>query len=220
MAIVVAVVATEVPAQVYRCVEAGKTVYSDKPCADPDRSVAVPIVPRTPVPEGASSSNLQLEANLGRVGIGMNKTQVELAWGRPKDVNTSTTSAGTTEQWVYRRDGADRYVYFRGGLVSSISSRTSAATEQVDPMPPAEPAPSLEEQRAAERLMKAGERRLVREGASASQVESSLGMPEARGWSGGLEWWAYSPTAKDHQTRTTIWFDYGRVVKVERTIVR
>ena len=52
--------------------------------------------------------------------IGMTAEEVEAStWGSPKKKNKDTYSWGTTEQWVYSRG----YIYFRNGIVSSISER-------------------------------------------------------------------------------------------------
>jgi hypothetical protein len=45
----------------------------------------------------------------GQIRVGMNKAMVRAAWGAPATVNTTTTTAGTEEQWVY---GLGQYVYF------------------------------------------------------------------------------------------------------------
>ena len=42
------------------------------------------------------------------------------AWGMPDKKNKDTYSWGTTEQWVYNDKG---YVYFRNGVVTSVSER-------------------------------------------------------------------------------------------------
>lgn len=53
--------------------------------------------------------------------IGMTKAEVEsCAWGSPNKKNVDTYAWGTTEQWVYNSKG---YVYFRNGVVSSVSKR-------------------------------------------------------------------------------------------------
>lgn len=48
--------------------------------------------------------------------IGMTPQEVELAWGRPKNINVSEGIWGVHEQWVYD----DEYVYFENGKVSAI----------------------------------------------------------------------------------------------------
>jgi hypothetical protein len=51
--------------------------------------------------------------------IGMTKEQVinQTNWGKPSDINRTTTSAGTREQWVY---GVGRYLYFDGNKLTAI----------------------------------------------------------------------------------------------------
>lgn len=50
--------------------------------------------------------------------IGMTKTEVENStWGKPKDINKTTTKYGTREQWVYK---GYKYIYFENGVVTSI----------------------------------------------------------------------------------------------------
>ena len=52
------------------------------------------------------------------VAIGMTAEQVRLSWGQPKNVNTTVTEAGRTEQWVY----SGQYVYLDNGSVESIQT--------------------------------------------------------------------------------------------------
>ena len=54
----------------------------------------------------------------GRIWIGATKIMAELAWGKPKDVNRSTTSHGVNEQWVY--DGG--FLYFKNGKLTAIQN--------------------------------------------------------------------------------------------------
>lgn len=58
-----------------------------------------------------------------KVAIGMTKTEVLYAWGNPSDVNKTTRSGGTSEQWVFGNPiyGAN-YVYFDNDLVTSIQN--------------------------------------------------------------------------------------------------
>jgi hypothetical protein len=51
-----------------------------------------------------------------KIIIGMNKKMVRDAWGVPDNINTTTGSYGTHEQWVYD----SRYIYFKNGIVTSI----------------------------------------------------------------------------------------------------
>lgn len=57
-------------------------------------------------------------ANPQPVSIGMTTKQVLTnGWGRPKDINRTTTANGTNEQWVY--DGY-KYLYFEDGILTTI----------------------------------------------------------------------------------------------------
>ena len=50
--------------------------------------------------------------------IGMTKTEVENStWGKPKDINKTTTAYGTQEQWCY---SGYKYIYFENGIVTAI----------------------------------------------------------------------------------------------------
>lgn len=50
--------------------------------------------------------------------IGSSKDAVRNStWGEPKDINTTTTINGTSEQWVY---GGGRYIYIDNGVVTVI----------------------------------------------------------------------------------------------------
>jgi len=55
------------------------------------------------------------------VSIGMTAQQVieDTSWGAPRDVNRTTNTAGTHEQWVY---GGGRYLYFDNGTLVSIQT--------------------------------------------------------------------------------------------------
>lgn len=58
---------------------------------------------------------------IGRIRVGMTKEQVRAAWGRPYDVNTTTTGYGTREQWVMHEIGSS-YVYFEDGICTAIQN--------------------------------------------------------------------------------------------------
>jgi len=58
-----------------------------------------------------------------KIRIGMTKYQVRLSWGKPWDINLTTTSYGSREQWVYDRLNYDNdYVYFENGKVVGIQN--------------------------------------------------------------------------------------------------
>lgn len=54
------------------------------------------------------------------VKIGMTKEEVLTeGWGRPNDINKTTTAYGTSEQWVYDNYN---YLYFEDGILTSIQN--------------------------------------------------------------------------------------------------
>lgn len=54
------------------------------------------------------------------VSIGMTREQVVgSSWGRPEHVNTTRTSYGVREQWVY---GSRNYLYFQDGILTTIQN--------------------------------------------------------------------------------------------------
>lgn len=57
------------------------------------------------------------------ISIGMTARQVQEAWGRPRDINTTINAYGRSEQWVYRC-GVHRhlvsYLYLDDGILTSI----------------------------------------------------------------------------------------------------
>jgi len=58
----------------------------------------------------------------GGVRIGMTAKHVreKTDWGEPKSINSTITSRGTREQWVY---GDGDYLYFRNGILDAIQVR-------------------------------------------------------------------------------------------------
>lgn len=61
---------------------------------------------------------IKKEAEKQRPQIGMTKLEIENStWGKPKDINKTTTAYGTQEQWCY---SGYRYIYFENGIVTAI----------------------------------------------------------------------------------------------------
>lgn len=53
--------------------------------------------------------------------IGMTKSEVEQSsWGKPSEINRTTTQYGVREQWVYRGTSKTKYIYFEDGIVTAI----------------------------------------------------------------------------------------------------
>ena len=55
----------------------------------------------------------------GQVRRGMTDEQCRAAWGRPYDVNRTTSSWGVHEQWCYR---SGNYLYFENGILTTIQN--------------------------------------------------------------------------------------------------
>lgn len=54
-----------------------------------------------------------------KVKIGMTSEMCVEAWGKPNDINRTTGSWGTHEQWVYDNDC---YLYFENGILTTIQN--------------------------------------------------------------------------------------------------
>jgi ribosomal protein L37AE/L43A len=54
----------------------------------------------------------------GQVRVGFTKDQAITAWGRPEDINRTTSAYGTSEQWVYGYN----YLYFDDGVLTTIQN--------------------------------------------------------------------------------------------------
>ena len=65
------------------------------------------------------------------------------------------------------------------------------------------------------------ERRHVQLGMHEGEVLARLGTPDLRSGGGGrkLAGWTYMPVPGDPQTLTTVVFEYGKVIEVERKVV-
>lgn len=57
--------------------------------------------------------------------VGMSKNDVEASWGRPERVDVAGNPHYENERWLYRRDGAVKYIYFEGGRVGGWSTASN-----------------------------------------------------------------------------------------------
>jgi len=58
----------------------------------------------------------------GELLLGMSKDDVEESWGRPERVDVAGNPTYENERWMYRRDGAAKYIFFESGRVGGWSS--------------------------------------------------------------------------------------------------
>lgn len=62
--------------------------------------------------------------------VNMSKQDVLSSWGRPERVDVAGKPSLENERWLYRRDGAVKYIYFEGGKVGGWSSNSSRSAGQ------------------------------------------------------------------------------------------
>jgi len=192
-------------AEVYRCTVDGRVIYTDHPCGV--QSTKIPIEPGPPAGP-IEAVNLQYEANLGHVAVGMTATQVEQAWGRPTEITTEHDGGASAQHWTFNRAGEITKISFQNGKVSKIAKTQTLA----QPAAAAEQAPSLtlSELEDRERRDKAAERRFMRPGMTPEEVRGKLGPPSdrvVRATSFGVaDCWSYEPAPRDAQTLTTLCF--------------
>ena len=89
-------------------------------CQVSDSALAASEEQQARVQRRADADRLRI-SKLPGVRVGMSKKTVleKTNWGKPLEVNTTTTSAGTREQWVY---GSQSYLYFVNGVLTVIQN--------------------------------------------------------------------------------------------------
>lgn len=110
--------AATVNAEVYRCKDGDKTVYTDKPCATGTKI----DIRKDNIDEAAAATELAILRR--QIHVGMTMDQVKRAWGPPSSINRTLTSRSIREQWVYHPFGEahGNYVYFVDGIVTTIQN--------------------------------------------------------------------------------------------------
>lgn len=95
-------------------------------------------------------------------------------------------------------------------------------TRQVAPPPPPKPRTSASEKRQAARGGDPAERRYLHIGMHEGEVLARAGPPDMKSGGSGrkVARWTYMPVPGDAQTLTTVVFEYGKVIEVERKVVR
>lgn len=108
-----------VTADVYKCKEGGKEVYSDVPCLSGAEKIKITPASGNTAEDRSWANNAILK---GEVAIGMTENEVVRSWGKPDRVNRTISRRGSNEQWVYDRGGhKSQYIYLDNGIVSSLS---------------------------------------------------------------------------------------------------
>ena len=73
-------------------------------------------------PETKSFHDRQFASVSSELVRGMSKEDVQGVWGPPERVDIAGKAQYENERWLYRRDGAAKYVFFERGLVAGWSS--------------------------------------------------------------------------------------------------
>lgn len=107
--------------------------------------------------------------------------------------------------------------------VSVVPMRPPPGSTQrlTSPVPPREKRGSTSDRKAKAAFGDPNERRYVHPGMHEGEVLAKLGRPDMK--SGGnrrQSRWTYLPVAGDPHTLTTVVFDAGKVIEVERKVVR
>ena len=113
----------------------GKTVYQSEPCPGGEKvnlSGAGTADPTSPAARYWQREAARLERDNrvndhimhARVSVGMTAEQVRQSWGEPTRINSTLTSSGRREQWVYDLGRfRAQYVYVENDRVTSVQSR-------------------------------------------------------------------------------------------------
>lgn len=68
------------------------------------------------------SSTYKNDILTGKIRIGMNDKMVIASWGRPDDINRTTTAYSISEQWIYGSINTRRYLYFDNNILTTIQN--------------------------------------------------------------------------------------------------
>jgi hypothetical protein len=131
--------ALDASATVYRCVEAGRVTYADRPCGD-----AVAMVGAQPGEASATRDGRRMvsvavldvqrgvvlasrsdvpDAAAGGVMAGMSPQNVYAAWGRPSQMAMKLERGVLIERWIYRAAQQTTRIEFRLGRVTDVTSQ-------------------------------------------------------------------------------------------------
>ena len=109
--------------------------------------------------------------------------------------------------------------------VSVIPFRAVPGTTTTQVTPKAEkaaPVSRADKKKDAAAVVDVAQRKFIIAGMSESEVVSRIGAPDVTSGNKATKTlrWGYLPTPGDPQTITTIVFDYGKVIEVERKVVK
>lgn len=114
--------------EIYTCKVNGSTIYQGKPCVG-SKELRDKIENARANENAKEAERLRYQAELRERNsrkdpkVGMSSSEArKSSWGEPDDINTTTGSYGTSEQWVYRGTGyaKSRYLNFKNGILVLI----------------------------------------------------------------------------------------------------
>jgi hypothetical protein len=122
-------------ADVYKCVDKGKVIYTDAPCPNPVKTIRSDAPPTPQFGYRADQARAKayikknpdinpvhraaIEANV--VVPGMTVEQVKASIGEPTRTNLSQGANSSRWQWVYIKNGKSSYVYIEEGIVTGTN---------------------------------------------------------------------------------------------------
>lgn len=110
-------------AEVYQCKVGGNLVFQDKPCTGSKEQQKQIKEKQNAYKNAQDRRDRENAERLARKEpkIGMKKVEAyKSSWGYPDKENVTTTSNGTSEQWVYYRGSNNKYLYFNNGVLTTI----------------------------------------------------------------------------------------------------
>jgi hypothetical protein len=121
------VAATAASADVFRCKESGKIVYSDRPCVGETSVLRIAAAPaastETAMPTSIDSGTISVPTT---IAIGMSKLQLLRREGMPFEKTAEKNSRGVRERWSYCRDDAYTDIYLDNDVVTKIARRAAS----------------------------------------------------------------------------------------------
>lgn len=112
-------------AEVFRCEDGGRVVYSDRPCAG--KGTTLKIAAEVSVSASARAVETRAGDAANRIVAGMTSLQVLRIEGMPAERTRKKNSQGIREAWTYCRDDVYVDVELQDGVVVEVSRRATAA---------------------------------------------------------------------------------------------
>lgn len=112
------------PAEVFRCEDGSRVVYSDRPCAG--KGTPLKIAAEATVSASATTVEARAGDEANRIVSGMTSLQVLRIEGMPVERTRKKNSQGIRETWTYCRDDVYVDVELQDGIVVEVSRRATA----------------------------------------------------------------------------------------------